>query len=221
MKNVLVYGASGHSKMIVDIINMDEGLTMKGYIDSYKPLNQEVYGYKILGDLNNLLHIIEKFNIHAIVLGIGNNDTRLVVYKKIIKVAPELSFISVIHPSAILANDVIIPEGTVVMAAAVVNADAKVGKFCILNTKSSLGHDSTMGDFSSLASGVTISGTVTIGFCAEICLSASIAQNISIGKHTTVGGSSLVLKSIGDNKLAYGVPIHTIEEKVISKTQYD
>lgn len=216
MKNILIYGASGHAKMIVDIILKNNTHNLIGFIDSYKPINEDVYGYKILGNLELLPSLIKKFDIQGIVIGIGNNSTRLHAYKNIIEIAPDLEFVPIVHPSAILANDITIPEGTVVMPGAIVNADAKVGRFCLLNTKSSLGHDSIMSDFSSLASGATIGGNVEIGFCSSICLSASVAQNTTIGDYTTIGACSLVLKPVGNQKLAFGVPIHTIKDKKTS-----
>ena len=213
MKNILIYGASGHAKMIVDIIHKNNNYTVIGFVDSFKPLNQDIYGYKIIGNLDELPNLIKEHNIYGIVIGIGDNFTRQKAYTKILKIAPTLKFVPVVHPSAVLANDIVIPRGTVVMPSVVINTNAKVGEFCILNTKSSLGHDSSMADFSSLASGVIISGNVQIGLCSAICLSTSIIQNVSIGNHTVIGAASLVLKSIGDCKLAYGIPIHTIKDR--------
>ncbi|WP_339895428.1 NeuD/PglB/VioB family sugar acetyltransferase [uncultured Algibacter sp.] len=213
MKNILIYGASGHSKMIVDIILKNKNYTIKGLVDSYKPIDEDIYGYKVIGNLVTLPKLIKEHNIHGIVIGIGDNSTRKKAYDNIANIAPDLEFVSIVHPSVILAHDITIPKGTVIMAGVVINANAKVGEFCILNTKSSLGHDSNMSDFSSLASGTIIGGNVQIGYCSAICLSASITQNISIGKHTVIGAGSLVLKSIGDCKQAFGIPINTIKDR--------
>ena len=213
MKNILIYGASGHAKMVVDIIHQNNKYTIKGFLDSYKPLNEDIYGYKIIGNLDVLADLIKELDISGIIIGIGDNSTRQSAYHKIVEIAPHIEFVSAVHPSAILANDIVIPKGVVIMPNVVVNANAKVGEFCILNTKSSLGHDSTMADFSSLASGVIISGNVKIGLCSAICLSASIIQNVTIGDHTVIGAASLVLKSIGDYKQAFGHPINTIKDR--------
>ncbi len=213
MKNILIYGASGHAKMIVDIILKNNKYTIIGFVDSYKPLNQDIYGYKIIGNLDTLPNLIKEHNIHGIIIGIGDNFTRQKAYHKIEKIAPTLEFVSVIHPSAILAHDIVIPKGVVIMPNAVVNANAKIGEFCILNTKSSLGHDSIMADFSSLASGGIIGGNVQIGICSAVCLRASIIQNITIGDYTVIGAASLVLKSIGDYKQAFGIPINSIKDR--------
>mgnify|MGYP000087988083 CR=1 FL=1 len=213
MKNILIYGASGHAKMIADIIHKNNEYNIKGFIDSYKSINQNIYGYKIIGNLDELSKLINEHDIHGIVIGIGDNSTRQNAYHKISEIAPALEFIPAIHPTAVLANDIVIPEGTVIMPNVVINANAKIGKFCVLNTKSSLGHDSKMADFSSLASSVIIGGNVQIGLCSAICLSASIIQNVTIGNHTVIGAASLVLKSVGDYKLAFGSPIDTIKDR--------
>lgn len=213
MKNILIYGASGHAKMIVDIVLKNNKYNVVGFVDSYKPINQDLYGYKIIGNLNDLPKLIKQHNIEGIAIGIGDNYTRKSAYHRIIKLAPNIEFVSIVHPSAVIANDVIIPKGAVIMPNAVINANAKIGEFSILNTKSSLGHDSIMADFSSLASGAIIGGGVGIGLCSAICLCASIIQNVTIGNHTVIGAASLVLKSIGDYKLAFGSPIHTIKDR--------
>lgn len=213
MKNVLIYGASGHSKMIIDILIKNEKYNIIGLIDSYKPINTDVYGYKILGDLELLPSLLKKHNVYGMIIGIGDNNARYNAYKNIVSIAPNVEFIPVVHPSAILAKDIIIPKGAVIMAGAIINANSKLGDFCVLNTKSSLGHDSIMANFSSLASGVTTGGNVQIGVSSAICISATIIQNVTIGDYTIVGAGSLVLKSIGDYKQAIGVPIHTITNR--------
>lgn len=213
MKNVLISGASDHSKMIIDALHKNNEYNIHGLIDSYKDKGESLYGYDIIGSTDDLTRIKKEYNIYGMIIGVGDNFTREELKKRIDNLSLGLEYPSVVHPSAIIAENIIIPEGSVIMAGTVINANAKVGRFCILNTLSSLGHDSVMGDFSSLASGVTIGGNVNIGFCSAICLKASIIQNINIGNNTVIGAASLVLKSIGDLKLAFGVPIKTIMDR--------
>ena len=213
MKNILIYGASGHAKMIVDIIHKTNNYDMRGFVDCYKPINEDVYGYKVVGNLEDIPKLVKELNIQCIAMGIGENFTRMKKYHQIKEVAPDIEFVSIIHPTATIAQDVSVTEGTVIMANVVVNANAKIGKVCILNTASTLGHDCIMDDFSSLASGVTVAGGVQIGLCSAICLGARIIQNLTIGDHTVVGAGSIVLKSIGSNKKAFGAPINVIKER--------
>ncbi|MDT0558736.1 NeuD/PglB/VioB family sugar acetyltransferase [Ichthyenterobacterium sp. W332] len=213
MKNILIYGASGHSKMIVDIIHKNKSHNIIGYIDTYKSIGEELSGYKILGNLDNLLELQKTHNVSHIVIGVGENSTRLKVWQKIKDISPNISFESIIHPSAILAENIDVPEGSVIMAGAIVNIDATIGKFCVLNTNSSLGHDSIMKDFSSIAPGVAVGGNVEIGYCSALCLKSGVIQNITIGDYSVIASGALVVKDIGDYKLAKGVPANIITER--------
>jgi len=213
MKNILIYGASGHSKMIVDIIHKNNSHNIVGYIDTYKPIGTELYGYKILGNLEKLNDLQQQHNVDRIVIGVGENSIRLKVWEKIKSLSSNITFDSIVHPSAVLAENIVVPEGVVIMAGAIVNCDATIGKFCIINTNSSLGHDSTMKDFSSLAPGVAIGGNVSIGFCSAFCLHSAAIQNVTIGDHTVIASGALVAKSIESYKLAKGVPATQIEER--------
>ena len=62
MKNILIYGASGHAKMIVDIIQKNNNYTIKGFIDSFKSINEVVYGHTIIGNLKLLPELIKELN---------------------------------------------------------------------------------------------------------------------------------------------------------------
>ncbi|MUU76955.1 NeuD/PglB/VioB family sugar acetyltransferase [Winogradskyella endarachnes] len=215
MKNILIYGASGHAKMIVDVIKKNNSHNIMGFIDTYKPLGYQLSNYKVIGHREHLKQLSIDLNIEGIIIAIGDNFTRQKVSDNIRRILPNIQFETVVHPTATLAGDIIIEEGSVIMAKAVINAGAKVGKFCIINTASTLGHDSVMADYSSLASGVTIAGTVKIGFCSAICLRSIIIQNVEIGNNTVIGAGSLVLQSIGDLKLAYGNPVKIIKDRKV------
>ena len=88
MKNILIYGASGHAKMIVDIIQKTNNYIMTGFVDCYKPINAVVYGHKIIGNLEQIPKLIKELNIDGIVIGIGENITRMEKYHEIKKIAP-------------------------------------------------------------------------------------------------------------------------------------
>lgn len=213
MKNILIYGASGHAKMIVDVIEKNKSHNIMGFIDTYKPLGYQLNSYKVIGRLEDLKELTKSLNIEGIIIAIGDNFTRQKVFNNIKSILPKVQFETVVHPTATLAEDINIGEGSVIMAKAVINSGAKVGKFCIINTASTLGHDSVMSDFSSLASGVTVAGTVKIGICSAICLRSIIIQNVEIGNNTVIGAGSLVLQSIGDLKTAFGNPVKIIKDR--------
>lgn len=210
MKNIIIIGASGHSKIVIDILEKLKNCSIVGLVDSYKDKSHQVFGYQVLGTEADLPTLIQKYHIDAGIIAIGDNYSRFRIYEKITSLIPDFKFVSAVHPSVIIGKNVNLGMGVVVLAGVVINADSKIGNQCIINTKSSVGHESVMNDFSSLSPGVTLGGKVTIGFCSAICLGANIIECIEVGSHTVIGAGALVNKPIGDLQLAYGVPAKTI-----------
>ncbi len=213
-ENIIIIGASGHAKVIIDIIEKCDLYNIVGFIDSYKPKESKLLNYSILGTEENILELSDKYNFKHAIIAIGDNWVRKKMQKKISNIFPDIIYSSVIHPNAILGRDVFIGKGTVVMAGVIVNSDTQIGDFCILNTNSSLGHDGEMKNFSSLAPNATLGGNVTIGNCTAISLGTNIIQGITIGKHSIIGAGSLVIRNIEDYTLSYGCP-----SKIIRKIQ--
>ena len=190
-KNIVIIGASGHAKVIIDIIERLNEFNIVGLIDSFKPINSKIFEYKIIGREEDIPELASKYNFNTGIIAIGDNWTRRKMYYKIKRISPKFDYISAIHPKSVIGKNVKIGKGTVIMAGAIVNSDAKIGSFCIINTKASLGHDSNLKKFASLAPNSTVGGSVTIGTCSAICLSTSVLQSITIGKHSIIGAGSL------------------------------
>jgi sugar O-acyltransferase (sialic acid O-acetyltransferase NeuD family) len=214
-KNIVIIGASGHAKVIIDSIEKADLYTIIGLIDSYKDTDNSIFEYCILGTENEIVALSKEYNFSAGIIAIGDNWTRKLIHEKIAQYLPEFEFINAIHPSAILGKNVEIGVGNAIMAGVIVNSDSKVGNFCILNTNSSLDHDGKMGDYSSLAPNTTLGGTVSVGTCTAISLGANVLQDVHIGDFAIIGAGSLINKDVEDFTLVYGVPgkkIRTIQE---------
>ncbi len=209
--NIIIIGASGHAKVVIDIIERENKYTIIGLIDSFITKDNHVFQYKILGTETDIPKLIDEFKIGAAIIAIGNNLIRKKMYESIKKIIPKLKFINAIHPNAIIGKNVTIERGSVIMPGAIINCDSVIGEFCIINTKASLGHEGQMKEYSSLAPNVTTGGNVKIGKCTAICLGANIKQNINIGEYSIVGAGSLVLQNVDNYKLVYGVPSKTIK----------
>jgi len=205
-KNILLIGASEHAKVVADIIEKEGKYKIIGLIDTFKPIGEEVYGYKILGAEGTLAALFASGKVSGGLIAIGDNWTRYIVAKKVKALAPEFKFISAIHPLASVARGATLGNGCVLMAGAIVNSDSRVGDFCILNTNSALDHDCVMDDFSSLAPNATVGGKVAIGAFSAIGLGANIIHGIKLGRHVVLGAGATALKDIPDYSVAYGVP---------------
>ena len=146
-------------------------------------------------------------------MAIGDNFIRSKVTARVREVCPDLPFVTAIHPKATIAKDVSVGEGTVIMAGVTINPCCLIGRFCILNTNSSLDHDSVMEDFSSLVPRVTAGGNCRIGGYSAVSIGTVLIHGIHIGEHTVIGAGSTVLKNLDSFKLAYGTPAKAIRDR--------
>jgi sugar O-acyltransferase (sialic acid O-acetyltransferase NeuD family) len=202
-KNVVIYGASGHGKVIADIVTKS-GKTVLGFVDDNETLWDKPFcGCPVRKGSSHLFEYAKKEDF-SVIIGIGDNHNR----REIVKAMESLgaSFGSAIHPSAQLGNDVNIGEGTVIMANSVINPGARVGRHCIVNTGVTIDHDCIIGDFVHLSPGAHLGGRVRVGNSSWIGLGASIINNIHIAEHTIIGAGSVVIRNVDAYTVVAGNP---------------
>lgn len=202
-KNVVIIGAGGHAKVIADIITKSNDNVIGFLDDNLDIQNKTIYLNKtVLGTTKD----IDKYKEYYFVIGIGNNNIR-----ENIANSYDLKWYTAIHPNAIIANEVSIEEGSVVMAGSIINTGTKIGKHCIINTKSSLDHDNIIENYVHISPGATLAGTVHIKEKTWVCSGATIINNITIAKNNIIGAGSVVIKDINEENGTYvGAPARRV-----------
>lgn len=198
-----LFGASGHAKVVVDVINSRLKENVLGIFDDDETKKQFL-NIPFLG----LYSSYKKFPKTAkFLICIGNNKIRKFISKKI-----EEPFFSAVHKKSIISNSVKIGEGTVVMANVVINANSTIGSHCIINTSAIIDHDCIIEDFVHLSPNVTITGNITVGEGSHIGAGTVIIPNIKIGKWCVIGAGSVVLKDVPDYSVVVGNPAKLIKK---------
>ncbi len=216
-KKVIIVGASGYSKVIIDIFEKENKYQIVGLVDTNRKIGEDILDYKVIGKEEDLDHLVSKNTNCEVFIAIGDNWIRKKVKDKIIKINPNINFATTIHPSAQIGKKVIIGKGTAIMAGAIINSDSKIGDFSIINTKASIDHDCTMSNFSSLAPNATTGGSVSIGEFSVISIGTTIKHGISIGKHSIIGAGALLMNNCNDNLIMYGKPAKKIRKRTIGE----
>ena len=196
MKSIYIYGASGHGLVIADIAQSC-GYEEIVYIDD------GANPYPSFEEIKNNTEI-------PIALGVGSNGARKKLFEKIEEAG--FAIATLIHPSAVISDNVTIGKGSVVMPGVVINTHSTVGKGAIINTASVIEHENTIGDFAHISPGVALAGNVTIGKQTHIGIGSSIIQGVTIGSGCMIGAGSVVIRSIESNRLCYGNPCKVIKE---------
>lgn len=194
MKRLIIIGASGHGKVIADIAKhiYDEIV----FLDDDPGINN-CYGCPVVGTVDKALSIDGDLFI-----AIGNADIR----KRLMERFSAKVFPVLLHPNAIIADEVEIGSGSVVMAGVVINPGVSIGKGCIINTSSSVDHDCIIGDYSHVSVGAHLAGTVSVGNDVLIGAGATVINNVSICDGCMIGAGAVVIKDICMRGTYVGVP---------------
>ena len=142
--------------------------------------------------------------IVKLIIGIGNPTTRCSTYEGF--QARGFNFISIVHPSSVIAPSVEISDGAQVMAGAVVQPGVKVGRGVLVNTRAVVDHDCKIGDFTHIAPGAIICGGVTVGTQTHIGAGSCVLQQRIVGDKCIVGAGAVVTKNVPDCTIAVGIP---------------
>ncbi len=192
---MILYGAGGHAKVVIDCITSQEK-ELLGFFEDKSDL-VSLNGYDVFGvyDAN---HLPEE----EIIVTIGDNAIRKRISGTVIK----HPFGKAIHTSAIISPYVKIGVGSVVVHGSIIQTGAKIGKHCIINTKSSIDHDSIIEDFCHISPGVTICAAVKVHEGTHIGAGATILPNVNIGKWCVIGAGAVITQNLPDYSLVVGVP---------------
>lgn len=213
MDNIVIIGSSGHAKVVIDIVRKEGKFNIAGLLDKFRKVDEQTLGYRVLGKEEDLPELTNVYSLKGVIVAIGDNFIRSKVAARVREISPDLPFVCAIHPSSLVAMDVSIGDGTVVMAGASINPSCSVGRFCVLNTNSSLDHDSTMEDFSSLAPSATTGGNCQIGEYSAVSIGAILIHGVQVGEQSVIGAGSLVMKPIDSFVVAYGTPAKAIRSR--------
>jgi sugar O-acyltransferase (sialic acid O-acetyltransferase NeuD family) len=196
MKKIILVGAGGHCKSCIDVIEKEKKFKIIGIIDNIK--KGFFLKYKILGNDKGLKKYYKKTNYILISVGqIKNFQVRENLFNKIKKI--KFKFATVVSPMSYVSKHAFIDEGSIIMHGSIINAGARIGKNCIINTKSLIEHDVTIGDYCHISTETTINGGVLIKKGTFIGSRSIIKNNISIGEGSIVGANLYINKNLKKN----------------------
>ncbi|MDR2919866.1 MAG: acetyltransferase [Tannerella sp.] len=196
-------GASGHAKVVIDLIRMSGGI-IDGVFDDNSLIN-DLLGYKRLGEINKAPNVNGSF-----IITIGDNSIRKNIVEKM-----NLHYESVTG-NCHISQDASIGEGTVVMNGACINIGTRIGNHVIINTAACIDHECVINNFVHVSPNATLAGNVRVEEGAHIGLGAQVIQGVSIGKWATIGAGAVIIKNVPDYAVVVGVP-----GRIIKYNQYN
>tara|TARA_A100001388_G_scaffold276215_1_gene263368 strand:+ start:2226 stop:2819 length:594 start_codon:yes stop_codon:yes gene_type:complete len=192
MNSLILVGAGGHARSIIDIIESNNEWKIYGLVGFQREIGENILGYKVIGTDEDLPNIYSKCHNAVIALGkIGKCEKREIVELKLKKIG--FNFPTIKSDIAYLSKQSSIGSGTTVGHGVIINAGSKIGSHCILNSNSLIEHDCIIGDHCHISTGVIINGGCEVGDSSFIGSGSIIREGVKIPPNTIISSGKRIM----------------------------
>jgi UDP-perosamine 4-acetyltransferase len=206
--DVLILGAGGHGKVVLDILLAAGEHRVIGFIDADRSLaGTSVGGVTVLGAPNLLPKLRSKAK--GAIVAIGDNHTRRSYAAMVREHGYEL--INAIHPSAVVSPTARVGKNVTICAGACVCVEATLGDSVIVNTGAVIDHECDVAEAVHVCPGALLAGRVRVGAGAIIGMGAKVIQCLTVGAVAIVGAGAVVIEEVPAGATVVGVPARVIK----------
>ncbi len=199
---LLVFGAGGHAKAIIDMVKQLDKYVVAGILDDDKQLTgKEILGIPVLGT-RVLFPVLIKQGVRLAVNGVGgilDINVRIKIFEALEKAG--FSFPSLIHPRATAETSAVIDDGVQVFANAYIGSEAHLHPRCMVNTNAVVSHDCVIGMYSHIAPGALLAGEVHVGAYTLVGMGVTTAIGVQIGDNVRIGNGAIILADVPDKTI--------------------
>lgn len=207
---LVIWGGTGNFKVLCELFG--ETYRVIGYFDNNPAVGEPYKGIPCLGGedkVNDWMVGRAGVKPHFIVSsGHTHGKARLSIHDDLR--SKGLRPVTAVHERAFVAKGAEVGEGSMVFAMAVVCADARIGRCCIINTRASVDHESVLEDGVSVAPGAIITGLVHVERYVDIYAGAIILPRLRIGEGAVVGAGAVVRDHVEPFTMVAGNPARVI-----------
>jgi len=218
-RRVVILGSGGHAIVVWDLVRQNPALEMLGFADpNYPPggfVKTAAFELPVIGGDEEAIALARREKDVGLVLGIGPGRGRSGLVRRLSELEAD-RFVTLVHPRAIVAPSCALGCGTAVMAGAVLNPLAQVGRHSVVNTGATVDHECCIGDNVFIQPGAHLAGRVTVLDGAVVGMGANVFENCKIGQDARVGGGALVRKDVPDGQIVVGVPARLLRSERVS-----
>lgn len=204
VRRILIVGAGGFGREVLNWARAawpDRASLVAGFLSADAGILDGIAGaLPIVGDPA----AFEPQAGDGLVLAIGIPVVRRRVAEDLLARGAE--FLTLVHPTAIVAPSAVIGPGSIVCPHALVSDAARLGRFGLVNYHASLAHDASAGDFAVLSPYAALAGRATIGDDAFLGMHATVGPGVRVGPRSKVAANSCALADVPADRLVLGVP---------------
>lgn len=199
---MVVYGAGGHAKALIEMIRAEGNFDITAVVDDDLALaGKQVLDLPIVGGGSALSKLFAD-GVETAANGVGgiiDQRVRKLIFEKLIGGGFYLP--GIVHPSATVEPSARIGYGTQVFANAYVGSEVTLADLCMINTGAIVSHDCVIGSYSHIAPGALLAGSVTVGDNVLVGMGVTTAVGIVIHDGARVGNGAIILRDVPTRKI--------------------
>jgi sugar O-acyltransferase (sialic acid O-acetyltransferase NeuD family) len=193
-QRIFLIGGGRGAEMIIEIIKKDPKKVVAGIVDDNPSLtDKEINGVKIWGPVKMLDGMKDKFD-YLVVAVAGKVEDR----KRLFLEAKEkgYKFINVIHPSALIEDNVEIGQGNIIYALSRIGPFSVVGDNNLISAFTDIEHHNYLGSHNTFGPHCSTSGGVTIKDGCKFGAGIFVENDIVIGDDVKVASGSVIINNV-------------------------
>jgi sugar O-acyltransferase (sialic acid O-acetyltransferase NeuD family) len=206
MAPLILWGATGQAKVLAEFVPV-LGFEIIALFDSNPDLAPPLPGVPLFRGWEGFQSwrgSAPAGTRFLVAIGGGHGSDRVSIFQRL--VAAGLQPATVVHPTAYVARNASVGDGSQLLAGSVVGAEARIGTTCIVNTRASVDHECVLGPGVHVAPGATLCGAVIVEDEAFVGAGAVVLPRLRIGRGAVVGAGSVVTKDVPPGLVVRGNP---------------
>lgn len=211
-QKIAIIGGRGNGRVIAQIIADTRAAGMQnqvvGYLNDHEPEGSLIGEYPVLGKPCQWRQLPPDTLLVAALLTVGKMQERTGMIEHFGIPAERLA--RVIHPTAVIADDVRIGPGSVIASHVTCQPGSTVGMNSIIRAGANIGHDVKVDDFVDIGPNCTLCGYAVIEKGAHIAANAVVRDGISVGQYGVLSAGSVALKTIPSGTTWMGNPARRV-----------
>jgi sugar O-acyltransferase (sialic acid O-acetyltransferase NeuD family) len=203
MESVIIIGTGGFAIELAGLLSGAE-ISVQGFIGP-KPSRKSFV--KWIGDDEHIKSLSESNNV---LIAVGEPELRFKLAKKLSE--KRIKQYTFIHPSAYVAPDSVIQEGSIIYPNVTIHTGVILKKNVLVNSNATIGHETKVKEFSNIGPGASIGGCCNIGRKVHIGIGATTVENITITNDVLIGAGATVVSDISTEGVYIGIPAKKIDK---------
>ena len=211
-KNIAILGGHGDglvvANAIADITDLDGSLEAVGFLNDHNDPGQQIGGLPVLEATRGWSNLADSTLFIAALHKVGAMAERIMLIGNL--GIPSDRWTNVIHPSASIAEGVLLGHGNFIGQNAVLQPGVTLGDHCTVRAGANLGHDSVLDSFCYVGPNATLCGRAGMKLGAHLGPNAVVTDGIQMGRLSILAAGSMLARDSEEGGTYLGVPARLV-----------